>query len=84
MKAWQRHWSPQSTAGSSPANISSLMAQIEQYTAARDLLIMHNLRLVYSIAGRNRNKGAGFLDLVQEGTLGLLRAAEKFRFERGY
>jgi RNA polymerase primary sigma factor len=87
LKAWERHWSSEHTPDiqvSSPANISFLAAQIEHYTAARDLLIMHNLRLVYSIAGRNRNKGAAFLDLVQEGTLGLLRAAEKFRFERGY
>jgi RNA polymerase sigma factor (sigma-70 family) len=45
---------------------------------------MHNLRLVYTIANRSRNKGAPFLDLVQEGNLGLLRAAEKFQFARGY
>jgi len=87
LKAWERQWSPQLASdlkAVAAANASSVKAQIEQYTAARDLLIMHNLRLVYSIAGRNRNKGAAFLDLVQEGTLGLLRAAEKFQFERGY
>ena len=45
---------------------------------------MHNLRLVYSIAARSRNRGVSYLDLVQEGTLGLIRAAEKFEFEKGF
>jgi len=85
--AWEQHWLPQPSAnraGPRPATVRSLAAQIRCYTAARDQLITHNLRLVYTIAGRHRNKGSGFLDLVQEGNLGLLRAAEKFEFERGY
>jgi RNA polymerase sigma factor (sigma-70 family) len=45
---------------------------------------MHNLRLVYSIASRYKGRGVGYLDLVQEGTLGLIRAAEKFEFEKGF
>jgi RNA polymerase sigma factor (sigma-70 family) len=45
---------------------------------------MHNLRLVYSIAGRYKGRGVSYLDLVQEGTLGLIRAAEKFEFEKGF
>jgi len=45
---------------------------------------MHNLRLVHSIAGRYRGRGVGYLDLVQEGTLGLIRAAEKFEFSKGF
>ena len=57
---------------------------LREYTTARDLLMLHNLRLVYSIAGRYRGKGLAFLDLVQEGMLGLMRAAEKFQHQRGY
>ena len=45
---------------------------------------MHNLRLVYSIAARYKGRGVSYLDLVQEGTLGLIRAAEKFEFEKGF
>jgi len=86
LKAWENHWPREyaDVTAPAPATVKSLVAQIERYTAARDLLIMHNLRLVYTIAGRNRNRGAAFLDLVQEGNLGLLRAAEKFQYERGY
>ena len=87
LMAWEKHWpreQPRDAPIPAAATVTALAAQIELYTAARDLLIMHNLRLVYTIAGRNHNRGAAFLDLVQEGTLGLLRAAEKFQFERGY
>jgi RNA polymerase sigma factor (sigma-70 family) len=86
LQAWERHWPREyaDVTSPAPATVKSLVAQIERYVAARDLLIMHNLRLVYAIAGRNRNKGAAFLDLVQEGNLGLLRAAEKYQHERGY
>ena len=84
---WERHWTPEhdaETAALRFATARSLATHIRDYTKARDLLIKHNLRLVYTIAGRSRKKGAAFLDLVQEGNLGLLRAAEKFQFERGY
>lgn len=83
---WQRQKSPQPDAADEPAPATqkALAVQLREYTVARDLLITHNLRLVYTIANRSRNKGAPFLDLVQEGNLGLLRAAEKFQFERGY
>jgi RNA polymerase primary sigma factor len=51
---------------------------------AKQRMIHSNLRLVVSIAKHYRNQGMPFLDLIQEGTLGLIRAIEKFDWRRGY
>lgn len=51
---------------------------------ARKKLIESNLRLVVSIARRYINRGLPFLDLIQEGNVGLMRAVEKFEYDRGY
>ena len=53
-------------------------------TVAREKLTISNLRLVVSIAKRYMNRGLSFLDLIQEGNMGLMKAVEKFDFSRGY
>ena len=63
-------------------------AELEQLiaagTVAREQLTIANLRLVVSIAKRYMNRGLSFLDLIQEGNMGLMKAVEKFDFSRGY
>jgi RNA polymerase primary sigma factor len=57
---------------------------VERGKTARERLTVSNLRLVVSIAKRYMNRGLSFLDLIQEGNMGLMKAVEKFDYKRGY
>ncbi|MCJ7824229.1 MAG: sigma-70 family RNA polymerase sigma factor, partial [Anaerolineales bacterium] len=63
---------------------SELNGYIQDARAARDHLIKANTRVVVSIAKRYMGRGVPFLDLIQEGNLGLMKAVEKFDYHRGY
>ncbi len=72
----------------SPATLARRIGKINglanEYDTAKRRLSAGNLRLVVSIAKRYRNRGLSFLDLIQEGNTGLMRAVDKFESARGY
>jgi len=70
--------------GSDPARRAELERLVEEGLAAREHLIKANTRLVVSIAKKYMGRGVPFLDLIQEGNLGLMKAVEKFDYNRGY
>ena len=64
--------------------LTSLRRSLAEYQAAKKGLSQGNLRLVVSIVKKYRNRGVSFLDLIQEGNAGLMRAVEKFEYRRGF
>ena len=64
--------------------VEAMNSRFKEYEQAKRELSGGNLRLVVSIAKKYRNRGLSFLDLIQEGNTGLMRAVDKYEYRRGY
>jgi RNA polymerase primary sigma factor len=64
--------------------LQSARHEIEQLDSIKQVFVAHNLKLVVRVAREFRNLGVPYLDLIQEGNLGLIRAVEKFDYRRGF
>jgi len=64
--------------------VLELQKWMDEARAAKGEMVEANLRLVISIAKKYTNRGLSFLDLIQEGNMGLMKAVEKFEYRRGY
>jgi RNA polymerase primary sigma factor len=72
------------TPGSLARRVRKMSERFRQYEEAKRQLSGGNLRLVVSIAKKYRNRGLSFLDLIQEGNTGLMRAVDKYEYRRGF
>ena len=72
------------TPGELRRRVKEMKRRFDEYEEAKRKLSEGNLRLVVSIAKKYRNRGLSFLDLIQEGNTGLMKAVEKYEYKRGY
>ena len=72
------------TAGKLAAAVKAILEGETKAKEAKSELVKSNLRLVVSIAKKYTNRGLQFLDLIQEGNIGLMKAVDKFEYQRGY
>jgi RNA polymerase primary sigma factor len=77
-------WLNQPSATLSTHSIQQLRKEVQRGREARCKLIESNFRLVVSIAKKYIGHGVSFMDLIQEGNIGLIKAVEKFEYERGF
>jgi RNA polymerase sigma factor (sigma-70 family) len=92
LRYWQKFWRTEDTAGLSkkePLSICTASRQVlrrqsKAYFKAREQLVNHNLRLVFAIAGKMKSTTVPYMDRVQSGMLGLIRAAEKYDYRTGH
>jgi RNA polymerase sigma factor (sigma-70 family) len=84
MCIWQPAWSRRYLPAGSVEPDRRLKRALDAYAKARDKFVMHNLRLVHKLAWDHPARNIPQRDLVQDGIIGLIRAAEKFEFSRGY
>ena len=88
LTARQELWKLMSLTHETPSSLAKrcrrLHQQFEDYEQVKRELSSGNLRLVVSIAKKYRNRGMSFLDLIQEGNTGLMRAVDKYEYRRGF
>lgn len=87
-KGWQKLCRIQQECNADSDEIVKLARRLQvaevQISKAKESLVQANLRLVVSIAKKYVNRGMHFFDLVQEGNIGLMKAVEKFEYQKGY